>query len=1072
MSQITSLRWLALVLLLVASAGARGLAQQDAKSTEQPALEIAQTRLAGLSDEQLTDKTGWKPALEMRIGLLQELQDTEAKLAQLPADADAEGQLVDLQSELDRLIAISAPSSSDLQNIDQLAEYEKTSVAAESVRAAAQFAVDEAASSQKAAREELTNSTVREADARQRRAALVGEDELSRYRVQSAELESRAVAARRTYLTSALEKWVAREPVLLLELSVAERKASAAAGALEQARLRAAELRATEEQQARDSAAEVARQAHAEDDPIERLKLRMRAESATLEADHTQQQTQIENQKARIEWEGAQLARHESDREALEKRLKVRSAGSDKYLLRIYGRCEQAQNALENVDYPATDSGSEATQEMLATVLDRQWELRLLTTENTSLWQFLEEMGVEREEEALKLFPEVLREIGLLEALATRQKGLEETEAKYSTVSKLLANREKTLNELEQFIADRMMWTRSAPRINTDTFTGALEELGHVSDLYFSDEFRSHASGRASAQGMSFLGLLLVLLALHFWLRRLRVTDENRAKLGPSLSVLLWGRVLIYAAIPSAAIWIVVGAFELDNVRVHETKPLATFFHLQAQLILWRRIARALIGPKGLAIGKWGVVPEVGAQLNRSIRIATFAGQAFYAPWLVLGAEPFGAVHLTRLLWLPYLAAMATSILLLLRRKGPVVKTWTAPSGLSRTCVVGLGILGVVVLVPILLLDVLGYGNASSQYTTNGLRIFEALFVLMGIYRFLDRGGNALVRSVAGRLSKGESEEKLASRLKAGRALVRMTSTVSILLALAFLQNLWGIGAPTQRLLSAIEVFELKPGVYLTGWEVTLGLAWIIGGHIVVHNLSRLHDRVLVPIIGSGEVGGRYAVLTLVRYALLCLAYLRGLMIVGLDTETLGWLLTGASVGLGFGMQEIVANFISGLILLFEQPIRVGDIITVGTTGGKVDKITIRATVVTNWERQTLIIPNKTFITQNVVNWTRNDQVMRRSLQVRVAYGTNIEEALRLIDGVLTAHPSILEDPPHRIWMQKFGDFGVELDVLFFTAISDGLSTRSDLHAAILNRFKAEGIEIPVITRDVQIAEG
>ena len=227
----------------------------------------------------------------------------------------------------------------------------------------------------------------------------------------------------------------------------------------------------------------------------------------------------------------------------------------------------------------------------------------------------------------------------------------------------------------------------------------------------------------------------------------------------------------------------------------------------------------------------------------------------------------------------------------------------------------------------------------------------------------------------------------------------------------------------------------------------------------------------MTPLIGAGEVGGRFAALTLLRYFLVFMAYVVALLSVGFSFTSIGWIVTAASVGLGFGLQEIVANFISGLILLFEQPIRVGDIVSVGATGGTVEKITMRATVVTNWERQTIVIPNKKFVTENLTNWTRHDRVMRRTMDVRVAYGSDVEKILRILDQIVGSHPDVLSDPPHRLWFQSFGEFGIEFQIWFFSLIEEGLRVRSDLHAMINERFALEGIEIPVLQRDFRRAE-
>lgn len=133
------------------------------------------------------------------------------------------------------------------------------------------------------------------------------------------------------------------------------------------------------------------------------------------------------------------------------------------------------------------------------------------------------------------------------------------------------------------------------------------------------------------------------------------------------------------------------------------------------------------------------------------------------------------------------------------------------------------------------------------------------------------------------------------------------------------------------------------------------------------------------------------------------------------------------TVGLGFGLQEIFANFVSGLILLFERPIRVGDIVTVDGTTGVVSRIQTRATTVTNWDRQDLIVPNKEFITGRLLNWTRSDHVNRIVINVGIAYGSDTELARRLIEEVLREHSEVLGDPPSIVTFEGFGESTLNL---------------------------------------------
>src|SRR6185312_5558030 len=133
------------------------------------------------------------------------------------------------------------------------------------------------------------------------------------------------------------------------------------------------------------------------------------------------------------------------------------------------------------------------------------------------------------------------------------------------------------------------------------------------------------------------------------------------------------------------------------------------------------------------------------------------------------------------------------------------------------------------------------------------------------------------------------------------------------------------------------------------------------------------------------DPGVRFAVVTLCRYAVLAITAMASLGAIRLDMARIGVVLAALGVGLGFGLQEIVSNFVCGIILLLERPIRVGDIVTVSSMTGRVDRINIRATTIINGENQSIIVPNRAFITGDLVNWTLKDKVIRVSVRLKVA---------------------------------------------------------------------------------------
>ena len=167
--------------------------------------------------------------------------------------------------------------------------------------------------------------------------------------------------------------------------------------------------------------------------------------------------------------------------------------------------------------------------------------------------------------------------------------------------------------------------------------------------------------------------------------------------------------------------------------------------------------------------------------------------------------------------------------------------------------------------------------------------------------------------------------------------------------------------------------------------------------------------------------GERYAVTTLVGYLIVVAGIMCVFHVIGLGWGKLQWLVAAMGVGLGFGLQEIFANFISGLIILFEQPIRVGNTVTVGGINGTVTKIRIRATRILDWDRKELIVPNKEFVTGQLVNWTLSDSVLRVIIPVGIAYGSDTERAVHVLHEVATEHPLVLDDPPHEVLFFAFG---------------------------------------------------
>ena len=158
------------------------------------------------------------------------------------------------------------------------------------------------------------------------------------------------------------------------------------------------------------------------------------------------------------------------------------------------------------------------------------------------------------------------------------------------------------------------------------------------------------------------------------------------------------------------------------------------------------------------------------------------------------------------------------------------------------------------------------------------------------------------------------------------------------------------------------------------------------------------------------------------RYSITIVGIMMGCSLIGLGWSKVQWLVAAMGFGLGFGLQEIFANFLSGLIILFDRPVRVGDVITLENVSGVVSRIRLRTTTVTDGDRKELIVPNKEFITGRVLNWTLSDHVNRVVINVGVAYGSDTQRAAEILQKLAEEHSNVLDDPPPRVTLESFGD--------------------------------------------------
>ena len=211
-----------------------------------------------------------------------------------------------------------------------------------------------------------------------------------------------------------------------------------------------------------------------------------------------------------------------------------------------------------------------------------------------------------------------------------------------------------------------------------------------------------------------------------------------------------------------------------------------------------------------------------------------------------------------------------------------------------------------------------------------------------------------------------------------------------------------------------------------------LASVFLVLTSVAARNLPALLELTLLqrlPIDG----GARYAISTIVRYPILVFGVSLVSGALGIGWAKIQWLAAALTFGLAFGLQEIFANFVSGLIILIERPVRVGDVVSVSGIHGRVTQLRMRATTILDWDRKEMLVPNKEFITNSVVNWTLSDPKTRVIIPVGVAYGSDTRRARDILLEVAARSRMVVEEPAPMAIFKGFGDSTLDLELRVFT---------------------------------------
>ncbi len=316
-----------------------------------------------------------------------------------------------------------------------------------------------------------------------------------------------------------------------------------------------------------------------------------------------------------------------------------------------------------------------------------------------------------------------------------------------------------------------------------------------------------------------------------------------------------------------------------------------------------------------------------------------------------------------------------------------------------------------------------------------------------------------------------EIHDSILNLSKQSRQIINVATTFVVLL------GFWWIWKSTLPALEAIE--QIKLGSTEDGLGgvnvITLGSTFkaVIIIILTIFTSKNIPGLMEIFILQKLEIasGTRFAFTTMVKYIITIAGVIYACAALGLRWQTVQWLIAAVSVGLGFGLQEIFANFISGLIILFEQPVRVGDYVTIGDVSGQVSQIKIRATTIVKWDRKELLVPNKEFITGRLINWTLSDEVLRIDFNVGVAYGSDIKRVEETLFKIARSCKKVSqEDPKPKVIFTGFGDSTLDFELrVYISDIDDYLKVWHKINCDIDAEFRKNNIEIAFPQRDLHL---
>jgi small-conductance mechanosensitive channel len=590
---------------------------------------------------------------------------------------------------------------------------------------------------------------------------------------------------------------------------------------------------------------------------------------------------------------------------------------------------------------------------------------------------------------------------------------------------------------------------------------------------FLAQSWANYAHETGGTSGIAAAAVTLLVLALgamafvRWWRRRAFIPIRAETRFSKALAALIsLVQVAITAPIATLAVLLVFDTYELLPPRIWEIGTGLVFAVAMASF--GHGVAAGLFAPHEPARRLLPIDDETARRLAahltwgaRGLGVAVFLNTIHRAV-----VAPVALTVATSALLALFVAALVANGLLRIRETGQDGTTDVGPRAQWIRAAAWLVISAMLVALAI---GHIGFAAFLAARLLTAAAVLGALYICLvfvdALFTEVLTADTPRVRAAAAVFGLGPRGVELIGTL--------LSATIRILLVLIAIVPILGrSGLVAADLWGTAQgvVFGFRIGKITVSLTAILGaVAILFAGILVTRALQRWLQTHFLPRTGI-EPSLQVSVSTIIGYVGFIAALTFALAQAGIDLQKIALIAGALSVGIGFGLQSIVSNFVSGLILLAERPIRVGDQIVVKGEEGHVRRISVRSTVIETFDRASVIIPNSELITGMVKNWTHANMLGHIVIKVGVAYDSDPDEVREILLACARQHPLVLQTPEPAVLLAAFGNDALQFEVYCGIAnLTRAGVVRSDLHFEILKRFRAAGIVIPFPQREVRL---